>query len=65
MLLYHMGWADLNAIFYGSLQKVDGYSFAHFFGFFTVSVIQLYRNKHLDCFICRKMIQKPVLGVLR
>lgn len=31
MLQYHMGWADINATFYGSLQKVDEYLYKTFF----------------------------------
>lgn len=35
MLQYHMGWADVNATFYGSLQKVGEYLNYTLFRFYT------------------------------
>lgn len=51
MLQYHMGWADVNATFYGTLQKVDEYLYNTFFVvvfvFFLITVTQNMVDRYL------------------
>lgn len=49
MLQHHMGWADVNATFYGSLQKVDDFYFLFFCTFWFCFFFSLdSRPSHLQ-----------------